>query len=129
MSQVLITFAYSSFLFFSKSLPCHTWRLFYLFYAKQYSVNPFMYYAQKLPNTLLKSCGITPQDLKSMFGHFSISYMKELTCFFNKKEQTHFVLLSPLKLHGKLLHGKIYSSVPFSARCATTFQLQIQSYI
>ena len=86
MSQVLITFAYSSFFFFSKSLPCHTWRLFYLFYAKQYSVNPFMYYAQKLPNTLLKSCGITPQDLKSMFGHFSISYMKELTCFFNKKE-------------------------------------------
>ena len=121
MSQVLITFAYSSFFFFSKYLPCHIWRLFYLFYAKQCSVNPFMYYAQKLPNIFLKFCGITLQDLQSMFGHFSIFYMKDLTCFLIKRNK--------LKPHGKLLHGKIYSIVPFSARCATTFQLQIQSYI
>ena len=92
MSQVLITFAYSSFFFFSKYLPCHIWRLFYLFYAKQCSVNPFMYYAQKLANIFLKFCGITPQDLQSMFGHFSIFYMKDLTCFLIKRNKLNHMV-------------------------------------
>ena len=88
MSQVLITFAYSSFFFFSEYLPCHTWRLFLSVLCQTVLSQSFHVLCPKTGKHIFKILRYhAARFTKYVWSFFNILY-ERLNMFFNKKEQT-----------------------------------------